>query len=316
MTYARLNLDFYHPWANNAGYYVARHLGYYAEVGIDLDITAYDPYRQDSLHRLAAGEIDVACNYPQRLMKHVEAGDALLSVAAVNNTTFESLIYHRRAPITSVRDLEGLRVATPHSPRVRQVLRRLIEGHGGDPGKVKFIEYYPEEPDPLEIESGAFDAVWGSYWGWEGVLSRLANSEISWFTAPELGAPYIHNQILAVARERAEQDPEFVRAFLEATRRGFADAAAAPSMTAEVMVKVAPTFSREQFRVSVETCAPTWALERWGRHNSELILPYADWLAREGFINGGVDHSTEFTDRFLSTGTDPLEQSAEERTHE
>jgi len=299
MTYTRLNLDFYHPWANNAGYYVARHRGYYRDAGIDLDITAYDPYREDSLHRLAAGEIDVACNYPQRLMKHVEEGDQLISVAAVNTTTFESLIYHRRTPITSPRDLEGLRVATPHSPRVRQVLRRLMERSGANPANIEFVEYYPAEPDPLEIESGAFDAVWGSYWGWEGILSHMANPEITWHTAPDLGAPYIHNQILAVTRERVERDPDFVRSFLSATKQGFVEAAADPAMAGEVMVKVAPTFSREQFRLAVETCSPTWGLEQWGRHNMDLILPYAKWLAQEDFIEGTADHSSEFTDRFL-----------------
>jgi NitT/TauT family transport system substrate-binding protein len=299
MTYARLNLDFYHPWANNAGYYVARERGYYREVDIDLDITAYDPFREDSLHRLAAGEIDVACNYPQRLMKHTEDGDELLSVAAVNTTTFESLIYDRRKPVDKLLDLEGRRVATPRSPRVRQVLRRVMEEHAADPAAVEFVEYYPGEPDPLEIETGAFDAVWGSYWGWEGILSRRANEHITWYTAPELGAPSIHNQILAVTRERAEGDGAFVRAFLRATARGFRDAAADPGRAAEVMVMVAPTFSRAQFAAAIAACAPTWGLDAWGGHDLDLIRPYAQWLTGEGFLSWTKGHDGEFTDAFL-----------------
>jgi NitT/TauT family transport system substrate-binding protein len=299
MTYTRLNLDFYHPWANNAGYYVARARGYYHEEGIDLDITPYDPYREDSLHRLAAGEIDVACNYPQRLMRHLEDGDALLSVAAVNDTTFESLIYDRRKPVDKLIDLEGRRVATPHSPRARQVLRHVMAEHGADPAAVEFVEYYPAEPDPLDIERGAFDAVWGSYWGWEGILSQLADEHITWYTAPELGAPYIHNQILAVTRERAAAEPDFVRAFLRATARGFRDAAADPQAAGAAMVLVAPMFSRQQLAVAVEACAPTWGLEAWGRHDFDLIRPYALWLTTEGFLSWTKGHDGEFTDSFL-----------------
>lgn len=301
MTYIRLNLDFYHPWANNAGYYVGRALGYYREEGIDLDITSYDPYRDDSLHRLAREEIDVACNYPQRLMKHTEEGDELLSVAAVNNTTFESLIYDCRRPVDKLIDLEGHRVATPHSPRSRQVLRRVMEQHGADPQNVEFVEYYPAEPDPLAIESGAFDAVWGSYWGWEGILSQMENEEIRWYTAPDLGAPYVHNQILAVTRRRADAEPQLIRSFLRATARGFRAAAADPAAAAEVMVMVTPMFSRRQFSTAVATCAPTWAVDEWGRHDGELVRSYAAWLADEGFLSWRAGHVEAFSDEFLPT---------------
>lgn len=299
MNYLRLNLDFYHPWANNAGYYVGRALGYYREEGIDLDISSYDPYREDSLHRLARGEIDVACNYPQRLMKHTEKGDEVISVAAINNTTFESLIYDLQRPVNKLADLEGRRVATPHSPRSRQVLRRVMEQHGADPEKVTFLEYHPAEPDPLEIESGAFDAVWGSYWGWEGILSQLRNERIRWYTAPELGAPYIHNQILAVSRERVAVEPDLVRGFLRATARGFRAAAADPEGAGDVMVMVAPMFTRSQFATAVATCAPTWSLDTWGRHDGEQIRTYASWLAQEGFLSRREGHEKAFSDDLL-----------------
>ena len=307
MKYVRMNLDFYHPWANNAGYYVARAHGHYEKEGIDLDITSYDPYRQDSLHRLLRGEIDVACNYPQRVMLHIEKGERLLSVAAVNSTTFESLIYDDRRPIESVKDLEGKTVGTPASPRVRQVLRYVMEREGADPNRIGFVEYYPAEPDPLHIEEGRIDAVWGSYWSWEGVLSRLENPHITWHRAPDLGAPYIHNQILAVRSETAGEDPDFVRAFLRATRKGFEEAAADPQDAAKVMVMVAPTFSEHAIAEAVRACAPTWNLSAWGSHDLANIRSYAHWLASQNLLGRDIAESDEelpwaFSQDFLPRG--------------
>ena len=299
MKYMRLNLDFYHPWANNAGYYVARARGYYEEEGIDLDITSYDPYRDDSLHRLIRGEVDIACNYPQRLFLHTEKGDEAVSVAAVNSTTFESLIFDDRKPIESVRDLENKTVGTPRSPRVRQVLWFLMEKNGVDPAKVKFVEYYPAEPDPLIIETGEIDAVWGSYWSWEGVLSKLRNPHISWFQSPKLGAPFIHNQVLAVRKETAESDPNLVRAFLSATKKGFTEAAASPEAAAEVMIKAAPMFTAEDFSAAVTACAPTWNLENWGAHDMENIQSYASWLKSQDLLKSDEGHLGAFFQDFL-----------------
>lgn len=307
MKYVRMNLDFYHPWANNAGYYLARANGHYEREGIDLDITSYDPYRQDSLHRLLRGEVEVACNYPQRLMLHAEKGADLLSVAAVNSTTFESLIYDNRWPIESVKALEGKTVGTPHSPRVRQVLRYMMQKAGADPGTLNFVEYYPAEPNPLHIEKGKIDAVWGSYWSWEGVLARMENTHITWHRAPDLGAPFIHNQILAVQRRTAEENPDLVRGFLRASRKGFEEAAADPQKAAESMVMVAPNFSVEQFTAAVRACAPTWNISVWGSHDLENIRSYARWLASQellgrDFVEKEAELLGSFSQDFLPMG--------------
>lgn len=299
MKYIRLNLDFYHPWANNAGYYVARAHNYYKEEGIDLDITSYDPYREDSLHRLIRGEIDIACNYPQRLMLHTEKGDEAVSVAAVNSTTFESLIYDDRKPINSVKDLENKTIGTPQSPRVRQILRYVMEQNGVDPKKVNFVEYYPAEPDPLTINKGEIDAVWGAYWSWEGVLAKLQNPHIKWFQSPELGAPFIHNQVLAVRKETAKTEANIIKSFLKATKRGFAAAAANPEDAAEIMIKVAPMFTVKDFSAAIIACTPTWNLENWGSHDMDNIQSYASWLNSQNMLKSDQGHLNAFTQDFL-----------------
>ncbi|MBA7696178.1 hypothetical protein ES703_104820 [subsurface metagenome] len=116
MRYIQMVLDFYHPWANNAGFYLGREKGFYEEEGIDLDIRSYDPYRGDALQRVYRKEADFAFNYPHRLMKLNEEGAHLVSVAACNSRSFEALIYDDRKDIRGFEDLEGSSCASPSFP--------------------------------------------------------------------------------------------------------------------------------------------------------------------------------------------------------
>ncbi len=299
MTELTLNLDFPHRWANNAGYFMAREHNFYREEGIDLSITAADPHGPDSLQRLSRGDVDVACNHPQRLMRHVELEDDVLSVAAVNDTGLESLIFDTRKPVHKMLDLEGNRVATPPSARIQHMLRTVMEQHGADPDRVEFLERRRGDQHPLQIQTGAFDAVWGGYWPWEGVLSQLECDRIDWYTAPELGAPDIHNSVLAVQGKTAREAPDLVRAFLRATGRGFRAAADAPHAAAATMSKLEPSYSDRAFAAAIAATATTWNLDTWGTHDMRLVRDYATWLVSEGFLYWFQRHETGFTDAFL-----------------
>lgn len=289
MTPLRLDFDAASPWANDAGYFVAHHRGYYREEGIDLEIASSD----------SAGTRDVSCISPYRLMVAVEQGVDLRSVAAVDNTTFESLIYDRRTPIDKLLDLEGRRVAVPRSARLQQLLSTVMEQHAAERSRVELIEYSSADPDPLEIASGAFYALWGYSWAWNGVLARGESEDIAWYTVPELGAPYTHHRVLAVAGAWAEKQPELVRAFLRATFRGFKAAAADPPGAAAVLTGAAPEIATEGLELSVRACIPAWALDRWGHHDMELLGPYARWAASEGLLSWAQGHGAEFSDDYL-----------------
>ncbi|MFP4565860.1 MAG: ABC transporter substrate-binding protein [Spirochaetaceae bacterium] len=290
MTPLRLALDAGSPWANDAGYLLARHRGYYRDEGIELEIAR--PY--------SAATGDIRCLTPYRLMVEVERGAGLRSVAAVNDTTFESLIYDRdHRPVDKLLDLEGRRVAVPPSPRLQEVLTTVMEEHAVDPSRVEFLEYRTADPDPLDIASATIDALWGYPWVWQGVLARAAREEIAWYTAPELGAPYTHARVLAVPADRAAAEPELVRAVLRATARGFRAAADDPHTAAGVLAALLPGSSVQALELCVRACVSTWALERWGRHDAELLAPYAKWLASRGLLSWAQGHGPEFTDEYL-----------------
>ena len=54
-----LALEYFHPWPNSAGFYVAREQGWYAQAGIDLELRVVDHGRGDALAHLDRGDVDL-----------------------------------------------------------------------------------------------------------------------------------------------------------------------------------------------------------------------------------------------------------------
>ncbi|MFO7780688.1 MAG: hypothetical protein R6W94_03600, partial [Spirochaetia bacterium] len=109
----------------------------------------------------------------------------------------------------------------------------------------------------------------------------------------------------SVSARAPETEPELVRAFLRATYRGFLAAAADPPGAAAVLAGAVPEIANAGLELSVRACIPAWALDRWGRHDMELLVPYARWAASEGLLSWAQGHGAEFSDAYLP----PLEDA-------
>jgi NitT/TauT family transport system substrate-binding protein len=291
MTTITLSLDYYHPWSNNVGFYLARARGYYLQHGIDVQIHINDPFRGDSLARVAHHEADFGINYPNRLLVQRERGMAVRAVAAINQCPLEALMTLPQQHITRPRDLEGKRLGVPRSERLMGLLRYLMQRDGSDIARVNVVEYYPPEPLPTDIASGAVDATLGTFWVWEAPLGRLAGVDPVVIKTEELGSPPFHAQLLITREALLEQNPVLVRNFVAATASGFAEAASDTEASIAVLQKAAPYFSRALLQDALQVTAPTWGVETgWGTHRPELLEPYAAFLQSIGMLQAASAH--------------------------
>ena len=48
----RVMLEYFHPWPNSAGLYLAREKGWYSDAGLDVELVVHDPWRGDTLDHL------------------------------------------------------------------------------------------------------------------------------------------------------------------------------------------------------------------------------------------------------------------------
>ncbi|MCX4759424.1 ABC transporter substrate-binding protein [Streptomyces sp. NBC_01275] len=304
MSHVRVMLDYFHPWPNSAGLYVARERGWYREAGLDVELTVQDPGRGDTLEYLALGEVDFGLFPPNRLLaRRTAPGRPLLAVAAVNHRALEAIQTTRSTGVARPRDLAGRRLAFNPTPRGRAMVRHLVAADGGDPDAVITVDAGYRELTVDDIAAGEADATFGAYWSWDALRGDLPEEERLTWPVDEIGAPRYHSYLLGTSERLADDRPDLVRAFLAATARGYACAAADQIGARAVLERVIPYFSRPLITRSLALVAPTWtdADGNWGVIDETRMGPYADWLARHGAVRHAHDWRSSYTNDLLAT---------------
>lgn len=299
----RVMLEYFHPWTNAAGFYVARNEGWYAEAGIDLEIVVPDPSRGDALAHLARHDVDFGVFPSNRLFVQRELGHPLVGIAAINHRALEVIQTIAATGIRRPRDLEGRRLALNPTPRGLAMVRHLVAADGGDPDKVQIVDSGVREWQPESFVDGEADASFGSYWAWDTLLaSSIPDSERLIWPVDEVGAPRYHSYLLGAHEATLSADPELVTCFLAVTRRGYLAAIQNPDKALDVFDRVIPYFPRHVLERSLPLIASTWThAGEWGVQRPELLDPYAQWLAEHGILEDAGQSSRAYTNAFLAS---------------
>ncbi|WOX14285.1 ABC transporter substrate-binding protein [Streptomyces sp. N50] len=306
MPHIRVMLDYFHPWPNSAGLYVARARRWYEEAGLDVELVVQDPGRGDTLEYLARGEVDFGIFPPNRLLaRRAEHGQPLIAVAAINHRGLEAIQTTTSTGITRPRDLAGRRIAYNPTPRGRAMVRHLVAADGGDPDAVIGVDAGSRELTVDDIAAGEADATFGNYWSWDALRGDLPEEQRITWPVDEIGAPRYHSYLLGTNEDLLTQHPSRVRDFLAVTARGYAAAAQEPDATLELLERVIPYFPRPLIARSLALIAPTWtdADGRWGVIDEGRMGPYAHWLAENGAIPDDRDWARSFTNGLLDVAT-------------
>lgn len=306
MPHIRVMLDYFHPWPNSAGLYVARARRWYEEAGLDVELVVQDPGRGDTLEYLARGEVDFGIFPPNRLLaRRAEHGQPLIAVSAINHRGLEAIQTTTSTGITRPRDLAGRRIAYNPTPRGRAMVRHLVAADGGDPDAVIGVDAGSRELTVDDIAAGEADATFGNYWSWDALRGDLPEEQRLTWPVDEIGAPRYHSYLLGTTEDLLTQHPSLVRDFLAVTARGYAAAAQEPDATLELLERVIPYFPRPLIARSLALIAPTWTDVdgRWGVIDEGRMGPYAHWLAENGAIPDDRDWAKSFTNGLLDVAT-------------
>ncbi|BBH67254.1 myristoyl transferase [Actinoplanes sp. OR16] len=288
LTHVRVMLEYFHPWTNAAGLYVASREGWYRDAGLDVELTVFDPQRGDTLEHLARGEVHLGVFPTNRLLVRSAAGQPLQAVASINHRGMETIQTVVGRGIERPRDLAGKRLALNPTPRGIAMVRHLVAADGGDPDAVILVDSGYRELSADDIAAGEVDATFGGYWAWDALFAQLpGSSRITW-PVDEIGAPPYHSYLLGTGP--ADLAPSALQAFLAATERGYRSASDDPSRALEILDRVIPYFPRAILARSLELIAPTWWHgDRWGEIRTELMTPYTDWLIANDILPATFD---------------------------
>ena len=265
------------PDTNHIGVYVAKHQGWFAERGIDVDIVAVA--QAGAEQAVNSGVADFALSNLTNVGMYDVKGATLTQVMQVQQKP--SAIWCALASnkaVSSPRDLDGKTFATFGSNESDAVVRRMIQYDGGTGD---FDKVTVGTSTFQTLQSGKAD-FGGFYATWEGVQAAMYGPQLTCFAEPDYGVPGNADSIGIITNERTvEDDPQLVRDFVQATKRGYEYAYAHPDKAARMLVEEAPeaNLQLEFVRRSMRTIVDG---EYWGD---------PDKLADGSFTFGSADFS-------------------------
>ncbi|MFE8953270.1 ABC transporter substrate-binding protein [Streptomyces althioticus] len=145
---------------------------------------------------------------------------------------FGGVVVKGDSPVKSPKDLAGKKVAVNTLKNIGDTsVRESVRKAGGDPKSVQFVEL-PFDQMPAALDAGQVDAAW------------VVEPSLS--VAKEQGARVVASNFVDVSPELtiafyftsdklAQQDPELVKKFAEATRESLAYAAGHPDEVREIL---------------------------------------------------------------------------------
>jgi putative hydroxymethylpyrimidine transport system substrate-binding protein len=293
-----LDLDWYvNP--DHAGIYTAIDRGFFTQAGLDVKPQVpSDP--SAPIKEVAAGRVDLAISYePEVLLAH-EQGLDVQAVGALVDSPLTSLISLPKGDIASAADLSGKTVGTAGIPYQSDYLQTIEQAAGLSPGSAKEVNVGLNLL-PAVI-SGRVDAILGGFRNIEGVDLQLRGLDPRVVPVDQLGVPTYDELVLVARKSTIEDEPEAIRAFLQALARGTDYAIAHPQEAANAVLSAGKGLDPMQTRAEVAATLPLLAPPQgrpYGYMDPNAWQAYAEWMAQHDLISSAPSASEVLTNELV-----------------
>ncbi|MCC7208074.1 MAG: ABC transporter substrate-binding protein [Anaerolineae bacterium] len=288
------------PNTNHLGLYVAQARGYYDEASLDVTIQPAGDIQVEQV--VALGQAQFGISYQETFTYARAEGTPIVSVAAIiqHNTSGFAALADRRT-LNSPADLVGLRYGGFGSAIERPVINSLITCAGGQPDSFEVIDIGFVEAFPL-MERDRIDFVW-LFYGWDGIRAERQGLDLSLLMLKDYTdcVPDYYTPILITGETMIAEQPDVVRAFVQATARGYADAIVDSAGAAAIMLDAAPDLDRTLVEASAAWLAGEFQADapRWGEQRAEIWDAFTAYMVENGALAEPIDSATAFTNDFL-----------------
>jgi putative hydroxymethylpyrimidine transport system substrate-binding protein len=292
-TQATLLLDFT-PNAIHAGIYSAVARGYDEAEGVTLKVRQPGS-SSDAVKLLTAGRTDFAVMDIHDLALAREKGAELVGVMSIAQLPLAAVL--AQPDVKRPRDLEGQRVGVTGAPSDDAVLDSIVKGDGGDPAKV----------DKTTIGYNAVAAMLGhkvagatAFWNVEGLALKAKRPGIKEFRVNDYGAPAYPELVLVTRATTLQDEPDEVRATVDALRRGYAFTLRDPESSASDLVSQVPDANAQDItdQLNVLTSVFTGPTGQPGGLDRDILGQWSVWEAKFGITKTPPNVADMFVTRY------------------
>jgi ABC-type nitrate/sulfonate/bicarbonate transport system substrate-binding protein len=298
-TRATLVLDFV-PNAVHAGIYRALAAGYYKKNKVDLSIIQ-PTSTADTLKLIDAGKADFGIADGIDVASQIDLGRDARGVMALVQRPLGGPIALRKEGLASPAQLQGKTVGLTGVPSDVAVLDTTVAHAGGDPRKVKRVTIGFNGVQNLE--NGKVAAFTG-FWPADGVQVQVDGLPITVFKLDENGGPGYPGLVVFSTRRHIADAPGLMRAFVDATVRGYQDTLANPQRSLEDLLRMNKSLKRKVTEASLMAYQPLFKADaaRYGELRPDRVAALAKWLLQYKLIKRDIAPARYGTNEFLPKG--------------
>lgn len=276
-----LMLDWF-PNVDHLPIYVARHQGFFAQQGLDIDILSPSD-TSDALKLAAAGKVDIAISYePQTI---------IAAARGLEITVMGRLIEH---PLTTLLFLKGKGIETPgdlNGKKIGYTVPGLMDVLLDAFARLNAIENYSAVNVGFSIvqslTAGKVDAVMGPFKTYETVTMAHKGYEVGYFELEKWGIPDYDELVLVTSRKTMNQKRDAMSKISLILDRAIQYVRANPEEVLEHYFEEVPEADRKIEKDAFELTMPYYAhhqtldVDRWQQ--------FADFALKYRLIDNPVD---------------------------
>jgi ABC-type nitrate/sulfonate/bicarbonate transport system substrate-binding protein len=287
------------PNTNHSGLFVAQELGYFDEVGLQVQII--QPGEVFAELAVVGGAADFGVSFQEQVTLARADGQPLVSIAAILQHNSSGFAARGELDAARPADWEGLRYGSFGSPFEQPTLRVLMECDQANFDQLEIVETGFADPLAL-LDAGQIDLAW-IFRGWQGIQAEQKNIGLDlvmmedWFDC----IPDYYTPVLIASEATLSSRPAVVEAFLAAVSAGYTFAIQDPEEAAAILLRAAPELEPALVQASQAWLSPRYQAEatRWGEQRLEVWQAYSTWMAEHGILTSPIDAGAAFTNEFL-----------------
>jgi NitT/TauT family transport system substrate-binding protein len=281
--------------AEHGGFYQAKATGIYAKAGLDVTVKMGGP-QVNSLQLMLAGEADLIMSYDLQVLKALEQGFQVTTVATSFQFDLQGMMTH-----PDVNSLAGLKNKT--------VLLATSGRTTWWPWLKAKYDLSEEQTRPYTFNLQPFvadkDTVQQAYATSEPFAAKQAGVPVKFFLFADDGYPPYGTTMVAT-KAFVDRNTDAVARFVKATLEGWRSYVQNPAPGNALIQEANPKMTSEQIAFSVERIKAIKALEGGDAATFGIgIMTEARWKATydfavaRGLLKPSVDWRAAFTDRFV-----------------
>ena len=289
----------YTPNTNHTGIYVAQSQGFFAEEGLEVSIV--QPAEDSAEAMIGTGQAQLGVSYQDYLANSFAGGNTnLVAVAAVIQHNTSGIMSPKELGVTSAKGMEGLRYATWEMPVEQATVRQVVEKDGGDYSKVKLVPYTVDD-EISGFKADLFDTVW-VYEGWAVQNAAVQDYPVNYFSFISIDDVFdYYTPVLAANTDFCESNPDVVKAFLRAAKRGYEYAIEDPDGAAAILCEAVPELDAALVGQSAAFLAGEYQSDAasWGIIEADRWAAFFQWLNDNNLVETPLDVNAGWTMDYL-----------------